>query len=189
MQRFKLLTILAFLNFVYVQAQTEVNEGDTIPGFKAIDHNEKEWQLQNWLNKADFLVVYFYPAAMTGGCTKQACAFRDSKSSLDSLNVTVVGVSGDKPQNLDAFRKMHQLNFTMLSDFKGEIATLFGVPTRKGGTIERDVDGEKMSLERGITTSRWTFVLNKAGKVVFKDTDENVNTESKALLSWLKANK
>lgn len=189
MNRIIATAIILIISLSMAMAQTEVAIGDEIASFKANDHAGKVWELDKHLKKSEYLVIYFYPAAMTGGCTKQACAFRDNKSNLDSLNVTVIGVSGDKPEGLEAFRKMHQLNFTMLSDYSGDIATIFGVPTSKGGTIDREVDGKKMILERGVTARRWTFVLDTKGKVVFKNSDVDVNTESKALLSWLKSNK
>ena len=185
----QLVIFLVFLNFSFVQAQSEVTIGDKMAPFTATDHEGNVWDLKENLSHSDYLIIYFYPAAMTGGCTKQACAFRDSKQSMDSLNVSVVGVSGDKPAGLEAFRKMHQLNFTMLSDYDGAIAKQFGVPLRKGGTIEREVAGVKMVLERGVTTSRWTYVLDRSGRVVFKNNEVNVGTESKTLLSWLKANR
>lgn len=191
MHRLKILAILLLscsLSLV-VNAQNKVKIGDKISPFKAVDHNSKVWELDKELKKSEYMVIYFYPAAMTGGCTKQACAFRDSKSSLDSLQVNVVGVSGDEPLGLNAFRQMHQISFTMLSDYSGAIAKLFGVPLRDGGSIEREVNGKKMVLKRGVTTSRWTFVLNKEGKLVYIDTEVDVNTESKKLIDWIKTNK
>src|ERR1700730_4788012 len=62
------------------------------------------------------VIVYFYPAAMTPGCTKQACDFRDSLSSLAAAGLTVLGISPDKPEKLARFRDKEGLNFPLLSD-------------------------------------------------------------------------
>jgi peroxiredoxin Q/BCP len=62
------------------------------------------------------VVVYFYPAAMTGGCTKQACSFRDDKAVLEALDAIVIGISGDEVQSLQYFKEAHSLNFPLLSD-------------------------------------------------------------------------
>jgi peroxiredoxin Q/BCP len=84
---------------------------------------------------------------MTGGCTKQACAYRDSKDQISSLNAVVVGVSGDDAKNLELFKRAHNLNFTLLSDTDGKIASAFGVPMKVGEkSIEREVDGVQYTL-------------------------------------------
>jgi peroxiredoxin Q/BCP len=62
------------------------------------------------------VIVYFYPAAMTPGCTKQACDFRDSLASLNSAGITVLGISPDKPAKLARFREKEGLTFPLLSD-------------------------------------------------------------------------
>ena len=62
------------------------------------------------------VIVYFYPAAMTPGCTKEACDFRDSLASLNSAGITVLGISPDKPAKLARFREKEGLTFPLLSD-------------------------------------------------------------------------
>ena len=110
--------------------------GDQVGGFVANDDTGSLWSLHDHLGKRN-IVVYFYPAAMTGGCTKQACAYRDRSAHLHELDAIVVGVSGDSVNNLKLFKQANQLNFTLLSDVDGSIARLFGVPIRDGGSIER----------------------------------------------------
>ena len=150
-----------------------------------LDEFGKLWKSTDVVGKA-YLVVYFYPAAMTGGCTKQACAFRDDKQALLDAGAQVVGISGDKVKNLKYFQQVHNLNFTLLSDADGSIAKKFGVPTRKGGSIKRTIDGKEVTLIRDITASRWTFIIDKAGKIVFKETKVNAANDSKAVLDFLK---
>ena len=135
---------------------------------------------------ADYLVIYFYPAAFTGGCTKQACSYRDNDAAFKLLNAQVIGVSGDEYENLQKFKEFHNLNFTLLSDVDGKIAELFGVPTREGNTIEKEVDGKTLQLTRGVTTSRWTYVVDRNGKLVYKDEDVQAATDYEAVLKEIK---
>ena len=132
------------------------------------------------------IVLYFYPAAMTGGCTKQACAFRDDKTQFDQLDALVVGISGDKVENLEYFKLAHDLNFPLLSDEDGSIAKKFGVPLRDGGSITRQIQGSDVTLERGVTTSRWTFVIDKNGKIAYINSEVNAEKDSETTLDIIK---
>ncbi len=164
--------------------EAKLDVGDSAPEFMAIDQDGHLWKTSDVVGKKN-LVVYFYPAAMTGGCTKQACAFRDDASKLNDLDTVVVGVSGDAPAGLKAFQQMHQLNFDLLADYNGSIAKAFGVPLRDGGTIERQFQGKTISLERGVTTGRWTFVINKEGKVIYKNTKVKADQDSANVIALL----
>ncbi len=178
--------IFTFMLTMSFSQEAVLKIGDKVPPFKAKADNGKNWKSKQLLGKKN-LVVYFYPAAMTGGCTKQACAYRDDKSNLEGLDAVVVGVSGDALKNLKLFKEAHALNFDLLSDPEGAIASVFGVPVKKGEqTIEREVNGIKYQLSRGITTSRWTFVINKKGELVYKSTEVNAAEDSKAVLTALK---
>jgi len=178
----KLITILLLflIGFSFsVFAQVEV--GDKAPQFEAMDDSNKLWNSSDFVGDK-IIVIYFYPAAMTGGCTKQACAFRDDKSKLDELDVLVVGVSGDNVENLKYFKEAHDLNFPLLADSDGKIANRFGVPLREGGSIVRNIEGTDITLERGVTSSRWTFIIDKEGKIIYKNTDVNASENSKEVL-------
>ena len=175
-------TIILSITFLLIsmtnKAQTnELIVGDTVASFSAIDENNTEWN--STTIDTDFLVVYFYPAAMTGGCTKQACAYRDDKTTFDKMGVTVVGVSGDEVENLKYFTDAYNLNFPLLSDTKGSISKTFGVPTSNGGTINKEIDGLDLTLTREITTPRWTFVLDKNRKIIYKNAEVNASEDSK----------
>ena len=98
--------------------------GEVAPEFMAIDQDGHLWKTSDLVGKKN-LVIYFYPAAMTGGCTKQACAFRDDAPKLKDLDAVVVGISGDIPVGLKAFQQMHDLNFDLLADYNGSIAKSF----------------------------------------------------------------
>jgi peroxiredoxin Q/BCP len=100
----------------------------------------------------------------------------------------VVGISGDHVEGLKFFKKAHNLNFTLLSDETGKIAQLFGVPTRDGGTFKSEFNGQTFELERAITTSRWTFILDKEGKVVYKNEQVDAAKDTEVVLEFLKNN-
>ena len=156
-----------------------------VPHFTALDDQGSKWVLKKQLKSADYLVIYFYPAAFTGGCTKQACSYRDQKGELESVGAQVVGVSGDKPETLGLFALEHSLNFTLLSDEDGEIANLFGVPQNDGGSITREIKGQSLDLERGTTIQRWTFILDQKGKLIYRDMEVNAVEDSNKVKEFL----
>lgn len=186
MKLFILTVALAMLVSVNLSAQ-ELSVGDNAPKFKTLADDGSTWNVKDYLGKK-FIVVYFYPAAMTGGCTKQACAYRDFKSDIESANAIVVGVSGDNVDGLKLFKKAHDLNFTLLSDESGNIAKQFGVPLRDGGTITREIDGQSYDLVRGSTASRWTFIIDKKGKIVYKNDEVNATQDTEEVLNFIKNN-
>ena len=174
------MLLLAFNIF----AAGPLEKGDRVPDFAAIDENGESWKLSD--QRADYLVIYFYPAAFTGGCTKQACSYRDHETAFKLLNAKVVGVSGDEHENLKAFGEFHNLNFTLLSDADGKIAELFGVPTSDGATIEKEIDGKTLQLSRGVTTSRWTYVVDGNGRLVYKDDEVQAATDPETVLKAIR---
>jgi peroxiredoxin Q/BCP len=100
------------------------------------------------------VIVYFYPAAMTPGCTKQACDFTDSLSSLEAAGYTVVGISPDKPEKLAKFRDRDGLTITLASDVDRSVMNAYGAFGEKklyGKTVE------------GVIRS--TFVVDEDGRV------------------------
>ena len=158
--------------------------GDPVPEFTAIDQDGRLWKSADYIGKKN-VIVYFYPAAMTGGCTKQACAYRDDSEKLAQADAVVVGVSGDAPAGLKVFQKTYDLNFTLLADYDGKLAKFFNVPTRDGGTLDREFEGRKVTLERGVTSSRWTFVIGKDGNVRHANTKVNAAEDSADVLGLL----
>ena len=178
------IVLSAMLRISTGDAQENVNleVGAPAPSFEAIDQDGRPWKSSDVIGKK-LLAVYFYPAAHTGGCTKQACAFRDDKEELAELGVEVVGVSGDEAMNLRLFKDDQDLNFTLLADFDGTVAKKFGVPVGPAGEIEREFGGTTYVLKRGVTAKRWTFLIDKQGKVVWKDTQVNAAEDSKSILA------
>ncbi len=144
----------------------ELKVGDKAPAFSLKDDQGNDWKSEDHYGKK-IVVVYFYPADMTPGCTKQACGFRDDLGKLKDAGIEVVGVSGDSVKNHQLFKKAHNLTFTLLADPKAEVAAKFGVPATVGEAppVEREIDGKKEVLIRTATIQRYSFVVDKEGKI------------------------
>ena len=169
-------------------SQKTLSIGDKIPLFKATADDGSIWDLSKYIGK-DYIVVYFFPAAMTSGCTKQACTYRDHQGDLASINAMVVGISGDTPENLKLFKQAENLNFPLLSDAKGSLANSFGVPTGEGASIKRTVDGVEHELVRDITIKRWTFIAGKDGNIIYKNDAVNPEKDTEDVLKFLSMQK
>jgi len=132
--------------------QKRLAPGDPAPAFSLPDADGNTVSLSNFTGRK--VVLYFYPAAMTPGCTKQACGFRDSRSDWEAAGYAVLGVSPDKPEKLAKFREAEGLNFPLLSDPSREVLTAYGAY------------GEKTMYGRKVTgVIRSTFVIDENGVV------------------------
>jgi len=181
--------MLTLISAALATAYAQLDLGEQVPDFSALDQDQSEWKLSDGMQQNDFLVLYFYPAAFTGGCTKQACSYRDQKSDLEALGAGIVGISGDKAETLKLFAQQHNLNFTLLSDHSGELAHMFGVPQGEGGSIMREIQGRSLNLERGSTIQRWTFVVDKQGKLIYKDSEVDAVNDSQKVLDFIQKSK
>lgn len=191
MTAWKFLVLTVFVLGIWMAAvggtpanedQKELMKGDKAPSFEATDDQGKAWKSSDYVGKKA-IVVYFYPADFTGGCTKQACTYRDDMDKLTDKGILVVGISGDSAKTHDLFKKHHKLNYTLLADEKGEIAKKFGVPTRPGGKVDGiDEGGQKIKVERGVTIMRWTFVIGKDGTIIYKNPMVKPAEDSKQIL-------
>lgn len=177
--------VITVLVTMTASGQKGLSVGDKAPVFKTLADDGSSWDITQYLGKKN-IVVYFYPAAMTGGCTKQACAYRDHKDDLQSADVEVVGISGDKVENLRLFKLAENLNFTLLSDEKGDIAKAFGVPLTDGGAIKRTVGGIEHELVRDVTAKRWTYIIGKSGKIIYKNEEVNAENDTAEVLDFIK---
>ncbi|SDN00636.1 thioredoxin-dependent thiol peroxidase [Allokutzneria albata] len=132
--------------------QKRLAPGDTAPGFTLPDADEKPVSLADF--KGKHVVVYFYPAASTPGCTKQACDFRDSLAELNDADFAVLGISPDKPAKLAKFRDAEGLTFPLLSDVDKTVLTEWGA------------FGEKQMYGKTVTgVIRSTFVVDPDGLI------------------------
>jgi peroxiredoxin Q/BCP len=126
--------------------------GDAAPDFTLPDADGNEVSLSSLRGRR--VIIYFYPAAMTPGCTTQACDFRDSLESLAVAGFAVVGVSPDSPAKLAKFRDRDGLTFPLLSDQKREVLEAYGAY------------GEKMLYgKKSVGVIRSTFVVGPDGKI------------------------
>ena len=150
------------------------------------DDQGKPWKSTDHVGKK-IVVVYFYPADLTGGCTKQACGFRDDMKKLTDKGVEVIGVSGDSAKNHQIFKAVHKLNFTLLADETGDVAKKFGVPVTPGKKSfkTKDENGNDVELVRGCTISRWTFVIDMQGKILLKNDTVKAADDSKSVLQTI----
>ncbi|GAA5219280.1 thioredoxin-dependent thiol peroxidase [Corallincola platygyrae] len=103
-----------------------LSPGDKAPAFELPDQDGNSVSLAQFEGSKKVL-VYFYPKAMTPGCTVQACGLRDSKAELDEANLVVLGISPDNSKRLAKFVERDQLNFTLLADEDHAVADAFGV--------------------------------------------------------------
>jgi peroxiredoxin Q/BCP len=101
-----------------------LSPGDTAPDFTLPDDQGNEVSLAGLRGRK--VIVYFYPAAMTPGCTKQACDFTESLDSLQAQGFEVLGISPDKPEKLARFRDRDALTITLLSDADRAVMTSYG---------------------------------------------------------------
>lgn len=102
-----------------------VSAGTPAPEFTLQDQNNQAVSLADFKGKK--VLVYFYPKAMTPGCTVQAQSLRDSKAQLDDKNLVVLGISPDAVKRLTKFTERDELNFTLLSDEDHAVADAYGV--------------------------------------------------------------
>jgi peroxiredoxin Q/BCP len=131
---------------------TRLAAGDKAPAFSLPDADGKKVSLSDYRGRR--VVVYFYPASSTPGCTKQACDFRDNLRDLNDAGLDVVGISPDKPEKLAKFRDAEKLTFPLLSDPDRKVLTAWGAY------------GEKQMYGKTVTgVIRSTFVVDEKGKI------------------------
>ena len=182
-----LFTLASFTIIPVISAQEAIplKTGDKAPVFSAYDDNNQLWESKKYTGRKN-IVIFFYPAAMTGGCTNQACAYRDSYAELEKEDAIVVGISGDEVENLKLFKITNNLNFSLLSDPSGDLAKKFGVPVGAGNIITREINGIEHVLKRGVTAKRWTYIINKEGKIAYVNQEVNASRDSQDVLNVLK---
>lgn len=120
------ILILMTLSFFNNMLQAgELSIGADAPSVSSVDHQGNPINLGEALGRGTVL-VFFYPKAMTPGCTKQACSLRDGWDQLQERDVTIYGVSSDKAKTQAAFREKHSLPFTLIADTNKSVADAFG---------------------------------------------------------------
>jgi peroxiredoxin Q/BCP len=133
-------------------ANDRLSPGDTAPEFTLTDADGKKHQLKDYRGRT--VILYAYPAAMTPGCTKQACDFRDNFARLTEAGYVVLGLSPDSEAKLAKFRERDSVPFPLLSDPDKTALTAYGAW------------GEKQMYGKTVTgVIRSTFVIDPEGKV------------------------
>ncbi len=129
---------------------TKIETGSIIPVFTLKDQNGNLFDVTTVLGKKN-LVIYFYPKDDSPGCTKEACYFRDQYDVFNEMGAMIIGISGQSVESHKKFAEKYRLTYTLLSDEGNKIRKLFGVPTNFFGLLP----------------GRVTYVVNKAGAVVY----------------------
>ena len=133
-----------------MSAPAQLKAGDPAPDFTLPDADGRPVSLKDFRGRR--VIVYFYPAALTPGCTTQACDFRDNLSELDGAGVTVLGISPDPVAKLARFREEQDLTFPLLSDAGKTSLSAYGAYGEK-----------KLYGKTGIGVIRSTFVIGPDG--------------------------
>ena len=128
--------------------------GNLAPNFKLPDQDDNLVELKSFKNQHP-VVIFFYPKAMTPGCTTQACGIRDTRAELEKRGVKVFGISPDPVKRLPKFIEKHDLNFSLLSDEDHTVAEQYGC-----WGMKKFMGKEFMGL------IRTTFIVGKDGKLV-----------------------
>jgi thioredoxin-dependent peroxiredoxin len=144
----------------------KLNLGDSIPDVSAKDQNGNLVNLAQ-AGKSGKVLIYFYPKAMTPGCTAQACSLRDAYTDLQSKGVKVFGVSLDSVESQKSFQKKKHLPFVLLSDREKKVTSAFGVPLMLNSLAARQA------------------YLFKNGKLVWMDTHASTDKQARDVLDVL----
>jgi peroxiredoxin Q/BCP len=130
-----------------------MRKGDLVPDFELPDQDGVSRRLSDLLTDGP-VVLFFYPAAMTAGCTKEACHFRDLAAEFAAAGAQRVGISRDGVERQKQFAGKHGFDYPLLADTDGAVARLFGV--------------QRANLARrlGVPVKRETFVIGKDSRVV-----------------------
>jgi thioredoxin-dependent peroxiredoxin len=127
--------------------------GDDVPDFELPDQDGVPRRLSTLLADGP-VVLFFYPAAMTAGCTREACHFRDLAAEFAEAGVQRVGISRDSVAKQKRFSDKHSFDYPLLSDADGSVAKIFGV--------QRGALGQRL----GSMVKRWTFAIGTDSRVV-----------------------
>lgn len=155
-----------------IKSQT-LKPGDVAPDFTLMDQDGNAVSLHDF--KGHNVVVYFYPKAMTPGCTVQACSIRDAKQELKDADIVVLGISADPVKKLKAFEDKQKLNFTLLSDEDKKVIEAYG-----SWGLKKFMGREFMGI------IRQSFLIDKKGKIAHVMHQVNTKTHHQDVLNFFK---
>jgi peroxiredoxin Q/BCP len=163
----KVLAALALMLLGIVRFRRPLAEGGELPrDLRATDQEGKPLPLGELLHEPGWNLVFFFPRAGTGGCTRQACNLRDAHGELRDRGVRVFGVSGDSPEALRRFREKQFLPYTLIADGDGRVARAFGIS------------------RVGPASPRHTFLIRE-GKVLYRQLWAHPETQAEDILDRL----
>jgi peroxiredoxin Q/BCP len=159
--------------------------GNDAPEFTAVADTGKKWSDVPFLGKR-IVVLFFYEADFTPNCTREAREMQAVFTALRGERAELVGVSGDSPETHQRFKKSNKLTYPLLSDPKGELAKRFGVSQSGGGVLRIKDRGEHLDIRRTFTAGRWTYIIDRDGKIAYKKPDVNPIGHAKEVLTFVR---
>lgn len=150
--------------------------GNKAPAFTLLDQRGNDVSLSDYAGDKN-VMLYFYPKAMTPGCTVQACGIRDSHADFEALDTVVLAVSPDSVDRLVKFEDKQELNFKLLSDEDHRTTDDYGA-----WGLKKFMGREYMGVMRS------TFVIDKQGEIVMVMEKVKTKTHHQDVLDWIKSN-
>ena len=164
------LVLMSLFSLLFGYANAEaLKVGDKAPSVTAKTDDGKTLNLADVYKKNDYTLVWFYPRALTGGCTKQGCSLRDASADLKKHGVTVIGVSNDPAEKQKEFKTVNNFPFPLLADTDMKVIKAFGQT------------GERAA-------AREAYLINREGKIVYKD-EKQTEKQAEKVLEFLKTKK
>jgi peroxiredoxin Q/BCP len=161
---------MSLLTFLGLVARAEpLKIGDAAPAVSGITDEGKTINLADVYKANDYTLVWFYPKALTGGCTKQGCSLRDGAADLAKKGVTIVGVSVDPIEKQKEFKEVNHFPYPLIADTDKKVIKAFG---QAGGMM----------------ASREAYLVNRQGKVVYHD-EKQTEKQAEMVLAFLNGQK
>ncbi len=170
---FRLFTLMTFLAMFSTARAEPLAVGAQAPAVTGVTENGTTIDLGTIYPKG-YTLVYFFPKADTPGCTAEGCSLRDAYQDLSDKGVTVIGVSTDDVAAQKAFKEKYHFPFTLIADKDQTIVKAFGVPTMKVPAL-------------GTLAHRQSFLINKEGRIVWRDLKASTKEQAADVLKALKA--
>ena len=163
-----LLVLMSFFSLLFGSARAEaLKVGDSAPVVSGITDAGTTINLGDVYKKNDYTLVWFYPKALTGGCTKQGCSLRDASAGLTKKGVAVIGVSTDPVEKQKEFKDVNHFSFPLIADTDKKVVKAFG---QSGGMV----------------ASREAYLVDRKGKIVYHD-EKQTDKQAEKVLEFLNA--
>jgi thioredoxin-dependent peroxiredoxin len=164
------LALMSLFSLLFGVARAEaLKVGDNAPVISATTDTGSTLNLGDVYKKNDYTLVWFYPKALTGGCTKQGCSLRDAAADLKKKGVAVVGVSVDPVEKQKEFKEVNNFPFPLLADTDKKVIKAFG----QSGLM---------------MASREAYLIDRQGKVVYHD-EKQTDKQAEKVLAFLNGQK